>query len=127
MQSSFAKCCNENCRENSVSNVRIKSMVNPAGFGEHEDWTNGKKITVVVMVLLVMMSSIAVSYSVHISRKTVSSLASLERQQHAIEVEWGQLLIEQSAWGDYGRVERIAVERLGMKMPAPSSIVMLKK
>ena len=102
-------------------------MVKPASFWLHEEWTRGKKATALILVLLVMVSSIAVSYSVHLSRKTVASLAVLERQQHAIEVEWGQLLIEQSAWGDYGRVERIAIERLKMKMPAPSSIVMLKK
>jgi len=110
-----------------VNNIRTSPMVKPASFWLHEEWTRGRKATVSILVLLVMFSSIAVSYSVHISRKTVASLAVLERQQHAIEVEWGQLLIEQSAWGDYGRVERIAIERLEMKMPAPSSIVMLKK
>jgi len=102
-------------------------MVKPPGFWGHEKWTKGKKLTLIIMVLLVMTSCIAVSYSVHLSRKTVASLAVLKRQQHAIEVEWGQLLIEQSAWGAYGRVERIAVERLGMKMPQPGNIVMLKK
>ena len=111
-----------------MRNVGVSSMVKkPAATWEHEEWTTGKKITLMAMVLVIMISSIAVSYSVHLSRKTVASLAILERQQQAIEVEWGQLLIEQSAWGAYGRVERIAVERLGMKMPEPGNIVMLKR
>lgn len=95
--------------------------------GESKVWGLKQRIVLLVLVVLVMASSTAVSYSVHLSRKTVASLAVLEKQKHDIEVEWGQLLIEQSAWGAYGRVEHIAAKQLGMIMPEPTSVVMLKK
>ncbi|HEY9136054.1 MAG TPA: cell division protein FtsL [Pseudomonadales bacterium] len=110
-----------------MNKANTASMVRPYGTLENEFWTIGQKITVSILLLLVMASAIGVVYSVHLSRKTVAALSVLDKQQHAIEVEWGQLLIEQSAWGDYGRVEKIAVERLDMKMPEPDRIVMLKK
>lgn len=90
-------------------------------------WSVDQGVKAFILLALVMVSAIAVVYSVHLSRKTVAALAVLEKQQYTIEVEWGQLLIEQSAWGAYGRVEKIATERLGMKMPEPNHIVMLKK
>ena len=104
-----------------------KSMVSTLKGGESEALSLRQKIVVLILIFLVMASSIAVSYSVHVSRKTVASLAVLEKQKHDIEVEWGRLLIEQSAWGAYGRVERIAAKQLGMIMPEPTSVVMLKK
>lgn len=110
-----------------MSRANAASMVRPYGALENEFWAIGQKITVFILLLLVMVSAIGVVYSVHLSRKTVAALSVLDKQQHAIDVEWGRLLIEQSAWGGYGRVEKIAAERLGMKMPEPNRIVMLKK
>ncbi len=40
-----------------------------------------------------------------------------------LEVEWGQLQLEQSTWAAHARIEKIARERLGMKVPAPGQVV----
>jgi cell division protein FtsL len=40
-----------------------------------------------------------------------------------LEVEWGQLQLEQSTLAAHVRVEKVAREKLGMKPPAPGQII----
>jgi cell division protein FtsL len=40
-----------------------------------------------------------------------------------LEVEWGQLQLEQSTVAAHVRVEKLARDRLGMKAPAPGQII----
>lgn len=49
----------------------------------------------------------------------------LLNQKNAMQVEWGQLLLEQSTWGSYNRVEQLAGDKLKMRVPSPSEIVMV--
>ena len=39
------------------------------------------------------------------------------RERDALDIEWGQLKLEQSAWATHGRVEQTA--RVGLKMVIP--------
>jgi cell division protein FtsL len=43
-----------------------------------------------------------------------------------MDVEWGQLQLEQSTLTTQGQVEHAAHSRLGMISPAPDQMVMLK-
>jgi cell division protein FtsL len=46
--------------------------------------------------------------------------AELEQEQERakqLDVEWGQLQLEQSTWAMHARIERIARERLRMSVP----------
>jgi len=43
-----------------------------------------------------------------------------------MDVEWGQLQLEQSTLTTQGRVENAARSRLGMISPAPDQMVILK-
>jgi cell division protein FtsL len=50
----------------------------------------------------------------------------MEREQErmrSLEVEWGQLQLEQSTWATHARVEKVARERLHMKPPAPGQVL----
>ena len=42
-----------------------------------------------------------------------------------LEVQWGQLLIEQSTFGVEGRIEQKAFEQLQMEVPDIANIVMV--
>ena len=44
----------------------------------------------------------------------------------ALDVEWGQLQLEQSTWAAHARIEKIAKERLQMKAPQPAQIIALE-
>jgi len=83
-------------------------------------------IHVLLLAVLVVVSAIGVAYSTHQTRKLVAEFQSLQTKRYAMQVEWGQLLLEQSTWGSFNRVEQLAGKRLNMRVPAPNQIIMVK-
>ena len=79
-----------------------------------------------VLLLLVLASALAVSYSVHETRRLTASAQALQAEQDRLQTQWGQLLLERSTWGAYGRVERLAREKLNMKVPEGDERVVVK-
>ena len=80
-----------------------------------------------LVVLTLVSSAIAVTYSVHKSRQYLHDLQKLQTERDRLETEWGQLLLEQHAWGAYGRIGRLATEQLQMRNPAPAEIIMVRQ
>lgn len=70
-----------------------------------------------VVVAALVVSALWVSYSVHRVRSLTNASQELQRERDRLHTEWGQLLLEQSTWGSFTRVERLARERLEMKQP----------
>lgn len=79
-----------------------------------------------VLVLLVLASALAVSFSVHEARRLTARVQSLQEERDRLQTKWGQLLLERSTWGTYGRVERLAREKLNMKVPEGDERVVVK-
>lgn len=75
-----------------------------------------------VLLLAVIVSALAVVSSNHRARKLVMALEREQERMRALEVEWGQLQLEQSTWAAHARVEQIARDRLGMHPPRPQQI-----
>jgi len=65
-------------------------------------------------------------YSAHITRQLFEELTQLQSWRDAYEMEWSQLLLEQSAWSAHGRIEHVAISKLGMKVPDAQDIVIIK-
>jgi cell division protein FtsL len=61
----------------------------------------------------------------HRNRQLFMELQSLQNQRDALNVETGQLLLEEGAWAEHRRVEGLARERLGMFMPLPDQLVVV--
>lgn len=78
--------------------------------------------------LLVVMTASAtgVVYTTHKSRHLLNELQQLERQRNALQVAWGQLLLEQSSLVAQGRIENLAIAELGMKIPATEKVVVVR-
>ena len=55
--------------------------------------------------------------SQHKARKLFAELEREQARGKALEVEYGQLQLEQSTWAMPGRVEKLARERLRMRPP----------
>jgi cell division protein FtsL len=81
----------------------------------------------VVMILAVLASAVAVIEVKHESRKRFVELRALEKARDAMNVEWGQLQLEQGTWATHSRVERLARKKLHMVMPKMQSVVIVKK
>lgn len=58
----------------------------------------------------------------HRSRELFIELERLNARRDDLEIEWGQLQLEQSAWSTHAFVERVAATKLRMRMPAPGEI-----
>lgn len=85
-----------------------------------------QRVQVMALVVLVLISALAVSWSVHRARQLTSEMQTLQRDQDAMQTEWGQLLLEQSTWGGYARVEQLAREKLDMILPKAGQTVMVE-
>ena len=72
-----------------------------------------------VMLLLAacLASAIGVITTSHLTRDQYARLQVLEREQQQLQTEWGQLLLEESAWSSPARIERLAQQRLEMRLP----------
>lgn len=79
-------------------------------------------IIVAVLWLGVLASAAGAIYTRHRSRELFVELERLHRQSDQLEVEWGQLQLEQSAWSTQAFVERVATTRLQMITPDPARI-----
>ena len=79
-----------------------------------------------VLFAVVMTTAIGVVYSKHKARKLFVELQQLNKEVVSLNTEWGRLQLEQSAWSDQGRVEKIARERLGMAMPEAEQVAFIK-
>jgi cell division protein FtsL len=77
------------------------------------------------LLLLLTGSATGVIFSTHKSRHLLNDLHGLENQRNALQVEWGQLLLEQSSLVSQGRIENLAIAELGMKIPAVENVVVV--
>jgi len=58
----------------------------------------------------------------HRAREMFIQLEALNARRDNLDIEWGQLQLEQSAWSTHAFVERVASARLHMAMPPPKEI-----
>jgi len=84
-------------------------------------------VVLVLLFCLVLTSAILLVYSKHQSRKLFVELQQLRVEVDALNTEWSQLQLEQSAWSEHGRIESVARERLSMVMPASGNVVFVKQ
>lgn len=85
------------------------------------------RMTIVLIVLAVLVvSGVSVIYTTFKSRYLLNELQQLKSQRNELQVQWGQLLIEQSTFSLEGRIERKAMDELQMEVPDFSEIVMVR-
>jgi len=83
---------------------------------------NGWRVLVAVLWLGVLGSSLGVIYAKHEARSRFNELQQLTQQRDDLDIEWGQLQLEQSTWATHGRVERVARDDLRMVIPQASDL-----
>ena len=76
-----------------------------------------------VLTLIVMSCALAVVTSQHRARKLFQAIEAEQERAKSLEVEYGQLQIEQSTWAVHTRIERVAVDRLRMRRPDAASTI----
>jgi cell division protein FtsL len=79
-------------------------------------------IALPVLWVAALASAAAAVYIKHRSREMFVELERLDTRRDNLEIEWGQLQLEQSAWSTHAFVERVASAKLHMGMPPPKEI-----
>jgi len=85
-----------------------------------------QQLTLILMALAVFCSSLGVVYMKDLNRRLYHDLQVQEVQHDQLQTEWGQLLLEQSAWSTQARVEKTASQQLQMVIPRQKNIVMVE-
>ena len=80
--------------------------------------TSHWRLAVAVLWLAVLGSALGVVYGKQQARNRFSELQKLTGVRDELDIEWGQLQLEQSTWATHGRVERVAHDELGKVTPA---------
>jgi cell division protein FtsL len=78
------------------------------------------------LLSIVVGSALGVVASQHQSRQLFSELEREQSRAYELEVEWGQLQLEQSTWAALARIEGIARERLGLQEPVPGRVLVVR-
>ena len=73
----------------------------------------------------ILATALSVVWVKHESRKLFATLQRLERMRDDLDVEWGQLQLEQSTWATDGRIESLVRKQLQMDLPRADEIVVV--
>jgi cell division protein FtsL len=80
-----------------------------------------------VFAVICVVSAMALVYTRHESRKLFIELEQLTTARDELNIEWGQLQIEQSTWATHARIERVATEDLALAKPLATEIFVIER
>lgn len=85
------------------------------------------RLLIVIALLAANVASALLVVNVrHENRRHFVQLQDLQSQRDELQVQWGQLQLEQSAWATHGRIERVAREQLDMVIVDNRDVVVLR-
>jgi cell division protein FtsL len=84
-------------------------------------------MALVVLLLAVLVSAIGVVWTRHESRVLFVELTRLQNQRDELNVEYGRLELEQATWAEPRRIDQEARSKLGMVMPRPQDIQLVRR
>ena len=84
-------------------------------------------VLMLVFIVVCVTSAMALVYTRHESRKLFVELETLSDERDELNIEWGQLQIEQSTWATHARIEKLAVEELSLERPETSDIYVIEQ
>lgn len=80
----------------------------------------------IVLLLVAVVCALSTVAANHRARKLFVALEAEQKHMRDLEIEWGQLQLEQSTWAAHGRIEKIARDKLGMRTPGAGQIISLE-
>jgi cell division protein FtsL len=83
------------------------------------------RITFLLLAALVACA-MAVVASQHKARKLYVELQREQATAKQLDVEWGQLQLEQGTWATHARIERIATRELNMRLPVAGRVEVIQ-
>ena len=84
------------------------------------------RLALSVLWAALLAAAIAVVWGKHEARNLFIELQGLHAERDRLDIEWGQLKLEQSAFAMHGRVEQTARVNLQMVVPRPDEVRIVK-
>lgn len=82
---------------------------------------------VLALAAVCVVSALALVYTKHEARKLFVQLEDLTERRDELNIEWGQLQIEQSTWATHARIERVATDDLALTRPLANEIFVIER
>lgn len=84
------------------------------------------RLAILLALVMVVLTALSVVWARHEARVLFVELQSLESERDEMNVDWGRLQLEQSAWATKARIERIAREELEMQRPVDVEMILVE-
>jgi len=109
-------------------NAAAKQLTQRNVFNGHFSDMHLSKQSCFQLVLLsaVLCSALAIIYTTNLHRMLCSQLESAQQQAHRLELQWGQLLLEQASLATPARVQQLAEDKLQMVLPTDKQTFVLR-
>ena len=78
-----------------------------------------------VLLLIAVACALSTVNANHRARKLFIEFEGEQKRMRELDVEWGQLQLEQSTWASHARIEKIAREKLGMRAPVAGQVIVI--
>ncbi|MCH9757177.1 MAG: cell division protein FtsL [Gammaproteobacteria bacterium] len=78
------------------------------------------------LLFFVLMSALSVVYVINLHRVTCGQMQIADQRTHHLQLQWGQLLLEQASLATPARVETLAKEKLHMTFPSREQTFVLR-
>jgi cell division protein FtsL len=75
-----------------------------------------------ILLSLLIICALSVVTSQHKARKSFIDLQHEEETAKQLDIEWGQLQLEQSTWAMPARIEKIATGHMHMQVPPSAQV-----
>ncbi len=87
--------------------------------------------SLIVLFLLVWVGTLFTALKMvqvrHEARTQFMELQELESRIDELDMEWDRLLIEESTWSNHSQIEQTARQRLGMRLPSPAEVRVVRR
>lgn len=80
-----------------------------------------------ILWVLVITSALGIIYLRHVERQIFNESQILSRQLNQVQLERGQLLLEQSMWTSPSRIQKLAEQQLNMQSARPEALIVIKR
>ncbi len=82
-------------------------------------------VAAALLGVAIIATGVGIVLAKHDARQLFAELEALNREHDRLEIDWGRLRLEQSAYATHPRIEQLARDNLGLAAPQQQSIVVV--
>lgn len=79
-----------------------------------------------ILFCMVFATALGVVYIKDLNRRLFISYQELQSDRNDLTIEYGKLLLEESAYSGQARIQKVAIQKLDMKIPRAKDITLIR-